>query len=64
MKNNKNIFVSLFKKQKVHFVIQDEGIGITKSDLLRITDRFYRTDESRNKKIKGSGLGLSIVKIA
>jgi signal transduction histidine kinase len=60
--SNKNIFVSLFKKQKVHFVIQDEGIGITKSDLLRITDRFYRTDESRNKKIKGSGLGLSIVK--
>jgi len=59
---NKNIYISLYKDEKSHFVIKDEGIGIPKDKLAFITDRFYRVDESRNKKIKGFGLGLSIVK--
>ncbi|MEA3354502.1 MAG: HAMP domain-containing sensor histidine kinase [Campylobacterota bacterium] len=58
----KNINIYLFKDDKVHFIIEDEGIGISKDQILKITDRFYRIDESRNKKIKGFGLGLSIVK--
>ena len=58
----KNIYISLFKTHKIHFIIQDEGIGIPKDKLNKITDRFYRVDESRNKDIKGFGLGLSIVK--
>lgn len=60
--NNKNIFVSLYKNEKIHFIIKDEGIGIPKNELSKITDRFYRIDKSRNKKIKGFGLGLCIVK--
>jgi len=59
---NKNIYISLYKDDKIHFIIKDEGIGIPKDKLAFITDRFYRVDESRNKKIKGFGLGLSIVK--
>lgn len=59
--NGKNITISLFRDEKVHFVIKDEGIGIPKEKLSKITQRFYRVDDSRNKKIKGFGLGLSIV---
>lgn len=60
--DNKNINISLYQDKKIHFIIKDEGIGIAKEKLSSITDRFYRVDESRNKKIKGFGLGLSIVK--
>lgn len=60
---DKNIFISLFTKQeKIHFVVEDEGIGISQEQLEKVMNRFYRVEESRNKKIKGFGLGLSIVK--
>jgi len=59
----KNIFVSLFKKEdEIHFIVEDEGIGIEEKQLEKVVNRFYRVEESRNKKIKGFGLGLSIVK--
>ena len=59
---NKNIYISLYKEDKIYFIIQDEGIGIPQNKIDKITNRFYRVDESRNKAIKGFGLGLSIVK--
>ncbi len=59
---NKNIFVSLYQDTKIHFIVKDEGIGIDKKHLPKIMERFYRVDKSRNKKIHGFGLGLSIVK--
>ncbi len=59
----KNIHISLWQERKmIHFIIQDEGIGIAQKNLSKITDRFYRVDESRNKETEGFGLGLSIVK--
>ncbi len=61
---NQNIYISLYKDSKINFIIKDEGIGIEKEHLLKITDRFYRVDSSRNKKIDGFGLGLSIVQNA
>jgi signal transduction histidine kinase len=60
---NKNIFISLEAlNEHIYFNIIDEGIGIPKEELSNLVNRFYRVDESRNKKIKGFGLGLSIVK--
>jgi|TARA_R110002033_G_scaffold9971_1_gene32655 signal transduction histidine kinase len=60
---NKNIFISLEAlNEHIYFNIIDEGIGIPKEELSNVVNRFYRVDESRNKKIKGFGLGLSIVK--
>ena len=61
---NTTIFISVFRNrntQKIQFTIQDQGVGISKELLPKITNRFYRVDSSRNKKTKGFGLGLSIV---
>jgi len=57
------IKIKLYKeKNQIVLIIKDNGIGIPPDKLPFIFDEFYRVDESRNKNIKGLGLGLSIVK--
>lgn len=42
--------------------IEDNGRGVPVGDVDKIFERFYRTDESRNSKEGGSGIGLAIAK--
>ena len=49
-------------KQKVCLVIEDEGIGISKEDILRVFDNGYTGLNGRRDK-KASGIGLYLTKI-
>lgn len=44
------------------FLVKDNGVGISKEDLNKIFDSFYRSNPSIHPEIKGTGIGLSIVK--
>lgn len=63
--SNENSVISIALSQNGNATtctISDNGIGIPKEDLIKILNPFYRSNPTNHPEIKGSGLGLSIVK--
>ncbi len=58
------ISIEVKQKDSSHTTISiiDDGVGIKSEDIPYIFDRFFRSDEVRQKDIDGSGIGLSIAK--
>ncbi len=62
-KENSDIKIeTTVKGDKAYISIKDNGVGIPKESINKIWERFYKTDASRGKDKKGSGIGLAIVK--
>ena len=47
-------------QSEVVLLLSDNGPGVEEADLPHLFDRFYRTEQSRNRVSGGSGLGLAI----
>ncbi len=59
---NSQISVSLFQNNqgKIKFCISNKCEELSDENILKLFDRFYRVDDSRNSKTGGNGLGLNI----
>lgn len=60
---NKEISLKAFHRDHTVFIqVKDNGNGISETDLPHIFEPFFRGKEAADAQIKGSGLGLSLVK--
>lgn len=61
--DGKNIDINMSATDKeVCIEVKDYGRGIAVADQQKIFERFYRVEDSKNEGIKGSGIGLTLVK--
>lgn len=61
---NSEIIIKTSNNEDKNIVIEikDQGIGIPKSEIKHIWDRFYKVEKSRKRNESGTGLGMAIVK--
>ena len=60
---NKEIIITAKKDGDLIIIsVADQGIGIPKESIHRITERFFTVDPSKSRSVGGTGLGLAIVK--
>ncbi len=64
-KQKENIIINIAVSQKfdkvfIHF--EDNGMGIAEENRKKVFEPFFREERATNKKINGSGLGISITK--
>ncbi len=60
---NQTVEVNCVKLEKqIRISVSNKGEGIPSEEISKIFDRFYRIENSRNRKTGGIGLGLSVVK--
>ncbi len=63
---DKTVYISLkadLDGKRKKFSVRDTGKGISKEALPEIWDRYYRVKENHQRPVKGTGLGLNIVKV-
>jgi two-component system phosphate regulon sensor histidine kinase PhoR len=61
--DSRKIMVSAsVEEQSLVIAVQDFGVGIKKEDIPRVFERFYRGGDELTRTVKGSGLGLTLVK--
>ena len=63
--SNENTDINIISNKDKNFnvvKIIDQGIGIPKQYIYRVTERFFTVDPSKSRSVGGTGLGLAIVK--
>lgn len=59
---NVSVEKSIKRPGGIVFKVQDSGIGISASDQKKIFEKFFRAEDYKTKHIRGTGLGLYLVK--
>ena len=60
--DNSKIKIAIKEEKELVITISNQSKTLTKEELSKLFDKFYRVDYSRNTKLGGSGLGLAIAK--
>jgi signal transduction histidine kinase len=59
----KTVWITVERKEgEIKIAVRDKGVGISEQDRKYIFDRFYRAKAEISKRVKGAGLGLSLVR--